>query len=145
MQGLEIRDGRVIFYDTGDFLDDYWVFPFFRTDRSCLFLLRIVDGRIAGVRLVPVTLQPGVVRRAIGREGQAIIAKMLRRSRPFLGAGATTAIELDLSVVSSEQTAAHAVAPAGGREAMLTSVSGLVPRSDIWSPSNSPAVNDRRF
>lgn len=128
LQGIELRDGRVILYDTGDFLDDYWVFPFVRTDRSCLSLLRIVDGRIAGVRLVPVTLQPGVVRRAVGREGQAILAKMLRRSRPFLTASATTAIELDFSMASLDQTTALAAVPVGGKWPVLTSVDNAATR-----------------
>ncbi|MGH6931887.1 MAG: CapA family protein [Dongiaceae bacterium] len=102
-QGLELRDGRVIFYDTGDFLDDYWVFPFIRTDRSCLFLLRIVDGRIAGVRLVPVTLRPGLVRRATNREGQAILARTMRLCRPFLESSTAVASELSLSPISADR------------------------------------------
>src|SRR5215470_15345067 len=32
LQGVEVSGGRVILYDTGDFLDDYWVFPGIRTD-----------------------------------------------------------------------------------------------------------------
>jgi poly-gamma-glutamate synthesis protein (capsule biosynthesis protein) len=107
VQGVELREGRIILYDTGDFLDDYWVFPFIRTDRSCLFLIDVVDGRVAGLRLVPVTIRPGVVRRAFGREGQAILARMLRLSRSFHTASAVAAAEIDFCTRPPELATAH--------------------------------------
>jgi poly-gamma-glutamate synthesis protein (capsule biosynthesis protein) len=100
IQGVELRQGRVIFYDTGDFLDDYWVFPFIRIDRSCLFLLSVVDGGISGLRLVPVKLLRGMVRRAVGREAQTILTRLRRLSRPSLDAAIPADGELHLSLNS---------------------------------------------
>jgi len=56
VQGVEVRDGRVILYDTGDFVDDYAVDDDLRNDLSALFLLRIVGGRIRRLDLIPVRI-----------------------------------------------------------------------------------------
>jgi poly-gamma-glutamate synthesis protein (capsule biosynthesis protein) len=79
IQGVELHNGSVILYDTGDFLDDYWIFPFIRTDRSLLFLLRLVGGRMRRLDLVPVRLTPARVMLARGREAEAIRRCMRRR------------------------------------------------------------------
>jgi poly-gamma-glutamate synthesis protein (capsule biosynthesis protein) len=80
IQGIEAREIRLILYDTGDFLDDYWVFPGVRIDRSCLFLVQFVEGQLCKVRLVPVLLERGCVRRAVGKEARTITSHMLRSS-----------------------------------------------------------------
>jgi poly-gamma-glutamate capsule biosynthesis protein CapA/YwtB (metallophosphatase superfamily) len=56
VQGVEVRDGRLICYDTGDFVDDYAVDDELRNDLSALFLVRVVDRRIARLDLVPVRI-----------------------------------------------------------------------------------------
>ena len=40
-QGMEIYKNRVIFYDTGDFIDDYYVDPTLRNDRSFFFVVEV--------------------------------------------------------------------------------------------------------
>ena len=94
LHGIERRGNGIILYDTGDFLDDYWVFPFVRTDRSCLFLIDIVGGRVDRIRLVPVMLFPGRVQLARGRHAQIIAARMLRSSLAFAAAGDAGTVEL---------------------------------------------------
>src|SRR5262249_29313679 len=93
LQGVEVSGGRVILYDTGDFLDDYWVFPGIRTDRSCVFLADFVGGKFHRLRVVPVILRPGQVRLARGKEACGIATRMLRRSRPYLLADQATLTE----------------------------------------------------
>lgn len=38
-QGVEVYKNKLILYDTGDFVDDYAIDPFFRNDRSFFFIL----------------------------------------------------------------------------------------------------------
>ncbi|GAA0224779.1 CapA family protein [Haladaptatus pallidirubidus] len=52
-QGVEIVDGTVVMYDTGDFLDDYAVDSERRNDRSFVFELTVEDGDCTELRLHP--------------------------------------------------------------------------------------------
>lgn len=56
VQGIEVHRGYPILYDTGDFLDDYAVDPVARNDLSALFMLRIIDGRVQRIDLLPVVI-----------------------------------------------------------------------------------------
>ena len=56
VQGVEIRNGHLICYDTGDFVDDYAVDDELRNDLSALFLVRVADHRIARLDLLPVRI-----------------------------------------------------------------------------------------
>ena len=80
-QGVEAAGSGLILYDTGDFLDDYWVFPGIRTDHSFVFLVEIADGRLRHLRMVPVALDRNSVRLANGAESSAIRRRMGRRCR----------------------------------------------------------------
>lgn len=79
LQAVEFHRRGVILYDTGDFIEDFWVFPGIRTDRSCLFVVEYAGARPPSVKLVPVRLMPGEVNLAAGAEAAAIRATMLRR------------------------------------------------------------------
>ncbi len=83
LQGVELAGDRAILYDTGDILDDYWIFPGIRTDRSCVFLADFVGGSLHRLRAIPVSLQRGGVRLARGKESAAISSRLLRLSRPY--------------------------------------------------------------
>ena len=81
-QGPEVRDGRLILYDTGDFLDDYAVDPDLRNDWSFLFLLELSQtGVIERLRLHPVRLDYAQVNLATGDEHGAICDRMIERAR----------------------------------------------------------------
>jgi poly-gamma-glutamate capsule biosynthesis protein CapA/YwtB (metallophosphatase superfamily) len=82
-QGVEARGHGLILYDTGDFLDDYWTFPFIRTDRSFLFLVDLFEGRLMRLRMFPVIVTDGRVMRARGAEADAVQRSMIRRCRPL--------------------------------------------------------------
>lgn len=57
-QGVEVRDGAPILYDTGDFVDDYAVDEALRNDRSFCFELTVTpDGDPTALRLHPVALE----------------------------------------------------------------------------------------
>ena len=81
LQGIERRGRGVILYDTGDFLDDYWVFPGIRTDRSILFIAEFEQVRLRRLRLIPVSLSSMQTNLAAGGECEAIRRLMQRRSR----------------------------------------------------------------
>jgi poly-gamma-glutamate synthesis protein (capsule biosynthesis protein) len=82
-QGVELHGRGVILYDTGNFLDDYWIFPFVRTDWSFLFLLDLEQGRPTGLRLAPVVIDNARVRLATPSEAARLRRCMERRSRRF--------------------------------------------------------------
>ncbi len=82
-QGIEARARGLILYDTGNFLDDYWTFPFIRTDRSFLFLVDLEDARPVRLRMLPVLVSNRTVQLARGREAAATLRSMIRRCHPF--------------------------------------------------------------
>ncbi|NGX58597.1 MAG: putative polyglutamine synthesis accessory protein [Chlamydiae bacterium] len=55
-QGIEYFDRKLIMYDTGDFVDDYYVDPFLRNDRSFFFKVQVDKNGVQGVELIPVLI-----------------------------------------------------------------------------------------
>ena len=78
-QGVEIYRERPIFYDTGDFIDDYRVDDWLRNDWSFVFLIDIAERRCERVRLVPVHLHYARANLATGEESKAIRRRMIER------------------------------------------------------------------
>ena len=68
VQGIEVRSGRPILYDTGDFVDDYAVDPYLRNDLSALFRLHLRPPVIESVELIPVKISHMQVNVARGAE-----------------------------------------------------------------------------
>jgi poly-gamma-glutamate synthesis protein (capsule biosynthesis protein) len=80
IQGVEAYGQGLILYDTGDFLDDYWVFPGIRIDHSFAFVVEFRGARVHKLSMVPVILTPGRVSLAKGENLEAITRAMVRRS-----------------------------------------------------------------
>ena len=99
-QGVEALEGRLVLYDTGDFVDDYAVDRELRNDWSFVFLVDVSPaGRIERLRMRPVRLQFARVDLASGEERRAICDVMRRRSAA-LGTVLTDSDEgLELAVV----------------------------------------------
>ena len=68
VQGIELCQGKLILYDTGDFVDDYTVDPQDRNDLSALFLVRVRPPVIDRLDLVPVKIADMQVNLARGEE-----------------------------------------------------------------------------
>jgi poly-gamma-glutamate synthesis protein (capsule biosynthesis protein) len=83
-QGVEVCRGRLILYDTGNFLDDYAVDPILRYDWSFLFLAEIDSGRVRSLRMIPVRLDYAQANLAVDLEFEAIVDRM-RRQCAYLG------------------------------------------------------------
>lgn len=81
--GLEIYRGKVILYDTGDFLDDYAVDRRMRNDYSFLYLLKLDGPRLAELELVPVKIDDRRVNLASPRERAGIFRLFEHRTRRF--------------------------------------------------------------
>ena len=82
-QGIEIYKNKVIFYDTGDFVDDYYVTPSLRNDRSFLFLVEVDRQEIRGVQLVPVLVSHMQVNKAVDKDKEEMVKRMKALSQPF--------------------------------------------------------------
>jgi poly-gamma-glutamate capsule biosynthesis protein CapA/YwtB (metallophosphatase superfamily) len=75
-QGVELYRGKLILYDTGDFVDDYAVDPVLRNDWSFLFRIDVDKCCIQRLELFPVKLGFAEVRRAIDPEKTKILKRM---------------------------------------------------------------------
>ncbi|MGH7630105.1 MAG: CapA family protein [Gemmatimonadales bacterium] len=99
VQAIEVVDGRLILYDTGDFLDDYATDPRLRNDLSALFLLRLGPAGGGRLDLVPVHIASGQVRLAQGADHDWIVRRIVELSAEFgteLAAGPDgVSLELD--------------------------------------------------
>lgn len=82
VQAIERYRHRIILYDTGNFIDDYWEIPFQRTTWSFIFGLTVENGRPARLRLVPVLTRPSPSI-ASGRLFQSIAETMRSRCAAF--------------------------------------------------------------
>ncbi len=93
-QGIEIYKNKVIFYDAGDFVDDYYVTPSLRNDRSFLFLVEVNKQGIKGIQLVPVLISRMQVNKAKGKDYEETMVKV----KSLSGAFGTTIIEKETGV-----------------------------------------------
>lgn len=83
-QGIEFHGGGVILYDTGDLVDDYYVYPEHRNDQQLLFRIPLAAGRpIRRVELVPLLIADAQVNRATAADYQVIRERIARLSEPF--------------------------------------------------------------
>ncbi|ELZ98818.1 poly-gamma-glutamate biosynthesis/capsule biosynthesis protein [Haloferax mucosum ATCC BAA-1512] len=83
-QGVEVYNGAVILYDTGDFVDDYVVHDGLRNDRSFLFVFEVdTDGRLLELRLVPTEIADFAVHRAFPSVASWSRETMRARSASF--------------------------------------------------------------
>jgi poly-gamma-glutamate capsule biosynthesis protein CapA/YwtB (metallophosphatase superfamily) len=80
LQGVEYYRGRPIFYDLGDFVDDYAVDPDLRNDLSALVLLTVGRQGLASVELLPVRIDACQVNLATGPDFEAIATRLIELS-----------------------------------------------------------------
>ena len=82
-QGVEVYKNRLILYDTGDFVDDYYVDPDLRNDRSFLFLVELGKGGPTKLSLIPVLISNFQVNLAKGQDREETLNRMQALSREF--------------------------------------------------------------
>jgi poly-gamma-glutamate synthesis protein (capsule biosynthesis protein) len=93
-QGIEIYHKGVIFYDTGDFVDDYYVTPSLRNDRSFLYLVEVDQYGLKKIELIPVLISYMQVNKATQDDYRETVRRMRRLSEEF----GTTISETDQGV-----------------------------------------------
>jgi poly-gamma-glutamate synthesis protein (capsule biosynthesis protein) len=79
VQGVELRAGRFILYDTGDLVDDYAVDARLRNDLSALFLVRLAPPAVEAVEVVPVRIGDCRAMLARGRDRDLFLELLGRR------------------------------------------------------------------
>jgi poly-gamma-glutamate synthesis protein (capsule biosynthesis protein) len=82
-QGVEVYKKRFILHDTGDFIDDYYVDPYLRNDRSFFFVADATKEGIKSVTLTPVLISNLEVNLAAGKEREETVERMCALSREF--------------------------------------------------------------
>jgi poly-gamma-glutamate synthesis protein (capsule biosynthesis protein) len=80
LQGIELVDGRPIFYDTGDFVDDYAIHPKLRNDLAALFLVRVNPPVVERVTIVPMLIDDMRVSRARGTTYARVVRRLSKLS-----------------------------------------------------------------
>lgn len=82
-QGIEFYKGKLILYDTGDFVDDYQVDPLLRNDRSFFFEIRVNQQGIQSLELIPSLIGNCQVNIAKGHEAHEAFEHMQRLINEF--------------------------------------------------------------
>ncbi len=82
-QGIEVYQRGIIFYDNGDFVDDYRVTPELRNDQSFFALVRADIRGIRSVQLIPTLISNMQVNRASGADYRGIVDRLKRLSEAF--------------------------------------------------------------
>lgn len=80
-QGVEVYKDKLIMYDTGDFVDDYYVDPVLRNDRSFLFLVEVNKKGLSSIRLIPVLISNFQVNLATGKNLSETVDRMQALSK----------------------------------------------------------------
>jgi poly-gamma-glutamate capsule biosynthesis protein CapA/YwtB (metallophosphatase superfamily) len=75
-QGVEVYNGGLIMYDTGDFIDDYQVDPLLRNDQSFFFEVQVTKNGVKKLVMTPVLISNMQVNGALGLEAKSIVSKM---------------------------------------------------------------------
>jgi poly-gamma-glutamate synthesis protein (capsule biosynthesis protein) len=75
-QGIEIYQGRLILYSTGDFIDDYAVDEVERNDESFIFMVQMEKEKITRLHLYPTLVRNFQARLAVRSEAPKIARKM---------------------------------------------------------------------
>lgn len=95
-QGVEAYHGGLILYDTGDFIDDYYVEPQLRNDRSFLFVVQANQKGVCRLEMIPILIADRQVHLAQGRDFEETCQRMQRLSQEFrtsLVLGTSTAVQ----------------------------------------------------
>ncbi len=79
-QGIEIYKGKLIMYDTGDFVDDYAIDEELRNDQTFLFLVTLNKDKIEKIELIPGLISMMQVNKAKGLDFEEITNKMVKLS-----------------------------------------------------------------
>jgi len=82
-QGVETYKGKYILYDTGDFVDDYFVDPILRNDRSFFFIATVEKKEVVELRLIPTLIKQFQVNCAKGIDAEETIRRMHQLSSEF--------------------------------------------------------------
>ena len=82
-QGIEVYNHKLIFYDTGDFVDDYVVDPVLKNDHSFFFRVEANKKGVTKLELIPVLISNYQVNLAIGEEYKWCIQRMQHLSAKF--------------------------------------------------------------
>ena len=80
-QGVEIYNNKLIMYDNGDFVDDYYVDPILRNDRSFLFLVEVNKHGYQSLRFIPTIITNCQVNRSTSTEIEETINRMQMLSK----------------------------------------------------------------
>lgn len=80
---LRYMGESVIMYDTGDFIDDYYVGSEEKNDQQLLYLVTVSRGKIKPMEMIPVEISKCQVNIAKGDVHKEISERMIKLSEEF--------------------------------------------------------------
>ena len=82
-QGMELSNGKLVLYDTGDLIDDYAVDEALRNDLSAIFLVTVSSAGTERVEVIPIRIAEQQARLAEGDDAAWIRSRLARLSAEF--------------------------------------------------------------
>ena len=82
-QGIEVYNQKIIFYNAGDFLDDYIVDPVLKNDHSFFYRIEVDKEGIIKTELIPVLISSCQVNLATGQDYNWCLERMQYLSNKF--------------------------------------------------------------
>ncbi len=82
-QGVEVYKKKLILYDSGDFVDDYYVDPHLRNDRTFFFRVDVDKNGPKKLTLIPALISNFQVNHAKGEDKEACLSRMIALSGEF--------------------------------------------------------------
>lgn len=138
-QGVEVYRGRPIVYDAGDFVDDYVRKPKLHNERSFLFELRLIDGRVDALALVPIEIANRAVHLADETAAAWLRDRMRALSEPFGTTVERAGAGLVVPLNEDESDRRDTTAPTGAnRSDQPISTSDRSPSPRRSAPAYSP-------
>lgn len=99
-QGIEVYNQKLIFYDTGDFVDDYFVHADLKNDHSFLFIVEFSKPEIILTKLVPTLISNYQVNLAPKENFKWSIKRIQQLSAKF---GTTISEQGEVMITNQEQ------------------------------------------
>ncbi len=80
-QGISVKRGKPILFDSGDFVDDYPHNSIYRNEWGFIYFMDFENGKLQMMRLVPIEISECQANLAKGENAKKIIARMERLSK----------------------------------------------------------------
>jgi poly-gamma-glutamate capsule biosynthesis protein CapA/YwtB (metallophosphatase superfamily) len=83
LQAIEVYKGKLILYNTGDFISDFQFAPVHNNDWTSLFQVKVSKKKLLSLQIIPAVITHMQVNRAFGKQRAAILNKITTCSAAY--------------------------------------------------------------